>query len=436
MDQKNLFKASSLVCIYTFFKKKNISNKGETIRVFIDGKDIIIFSQLCTDKLYAYISDKEALYHETKELYLCAFEGDTLSEKKFFETLGTLIEGITNHDKHTLYEVVGRIATAAGVISTKENEALAQVAHSLGLKEIKAEKSQGHEKGPSTKRTNWMPITIGCLMVCAAGFLLAYSFYWSPGKRKLNQLKLSNIIYQKISFDKFIVASNRYSQKPGGGGKAEEYLSKAVVLYVKGHADVEFDFKSFRLVKDRLVYSGEKIEGMEEVLPFKINVQTSQKDQHTVYEIEPKPVSESNAGEIAKPVGIVAGSLGGFYCGKAGSKAASTFSYIFPLVKTPVLGKMGTNIIGSVTGATVGAVATGATGYIATKKFLTDLQLTPEINGEDLVRILEKAKELIAAELFFDEHMQKDLKESFENYARSFFRDFGVELNEFIYKVN
>ncbi len=330
-----------------------------------------------------------------------------------------------------------------GVIDEREMFVLVEAAKKRGVSEKELDaitQPLQHKDHANTRRTKVMA-GLGTLMV-----LFAFGFLYNSGGTPRNLFHThsvpAKIIFRSITFDKFVVAGNRYMEKGTDG--VERHLSKGFVYYISGSANVNFDLGVFKYEptpgkpdSGRLVCTIQNTENLAkggELLPYTIDVDVSQADQTEVYTVAPQPISEQEARAAGKAVGAVLG-LGGAYVGAKAGASLSPLLQVFPIGRIPVIGKLGANFLGTAAGASVGAAVSGVTGYVATSHLLSGLELTEKMSEKDKTQVMSKAKELIAAEILFDEQLGAELKTAFESYARHFYASQGKTVDGFSYQV-
>lgn len=227
--------------------------------------------------------------------------------------------------------------------------------------------------------------------------------------------RLANISYKKIYFDRYISAGN-FNE-----GERSAQTGKLVIFYIKGSADIQFDLRNIKLQQSangfEAVYSNPAAKEFRDTKPFTVDINIDPKNIVEVIEISPKELNECQKEIAGATVGLVA-SVGGAYVGGKLGTAIGTVSAnpIAPLV-------------GGIAGTGVGAIGGGLAGYILTKKYLTRFKVTGAITQSKKIEILQKTKTLIAAEIFFDKDLSEELKNSFENYVKVFYSQFGIEID-------
>jgi len=210
------------------------------------------------------------------------------------------------------------------------------------------------------------------------------------------------------------------------------------VFHLKGYVDVEFPLEDFELKGDTLIYkkswniNGLGIKG--KVLPYQLTIVVPSKNIHKVYEIKPKKISPEEAEKIGKAAGIILAPIGGYFFAKMGGLAGGTVCAFISKFKKfqPICGFSGQ--IGKLIGGALGGIGT----YLITSKVVSKMaegfSISEELTVAEKEEILQKAKALIVAEIAFDPQLQKELTQSFENYVKNFFAQFGIKIKKIKYK--
>ena len=271
-----------------------------------------------------------------------------------------------------------------------------------------------------TKKKSPIPLFVSFLLFFASVAVAISSFYFFENETKAPlKRRLANISYKKIYFDRYVAAGN-FNE-----GNRSAQTGKLVVFYIKGSADIQFALRNIKLQKNtkgfEAVYANPAAKEFTHTKPFTIDVNIDPKNIVQVLEISPKELSESQVKIAGATVGAVA-AIGGAY---VGGKVGTAIGSVNPNPIAP--------LVGGVAGAGVGAIGGGAAGYILTKKFLTGFQVTGPITQSKKVEILQKAKALIASEIFLDQSLSEELKCSFENYVKDFYGQFGIEIDNIKY---
>ncbi|MEA1973426.1 MAG: hypothetical protein U9N34_09065 [Candidatus Cloacimonadota bacterium] len=250
-----------------------------------------------------------------------------------------------------------------------------------------------------------------------------FIFLFSKGSAvNIEKTKLSNIVYKKVFFERYVVAGN-YNE-----GSRNNKFGKMVIFYIKGNADVKFDLQNLKLKKNgeeyTAVYFNKKAKKKLSTnsLPFTIDVNIDQNNFKEVKEIQPEEISLAEAKKVAAPVGVLAGIGGGVIGAKLGASVGS-------VTGNPIFSLAGLGI-----GGVAGGAAAGAGGYVATTNFLTGLQLTSNIGQGDKEKILYKLKLLVASDLLMNDSIANKLTKDFEKYVKSFYEQFGIEVSKISYQ--
>ena len=282
------------------------------------------------------------------------------------------------------------------------------------------------EKGKFSR--NFLPFVIGLIVfigIVGGGF-----FYLKNRTQNLKSFKINNIAYKRIYFDKFVIARNIYPAKDED--RVSKYLSKAWVFYIKGFVDVEFPLKDFKIEGNTFIYKGGfKYNG--EILPYVLTITVPAENFYYVYEIKPQPVSEEDAGNIGRMVGAVVAPVGGYLGVKGGGSLGNVVCNFIPQAARF---KAICGVAGSIVGGVVGGAGTYLSVSRLTYKLVNGFRFVDKLTVEEKNRLLEEAKKLILLDIASDSDLQRELKKAFENYVRSYFSRYGIEISKVVYETS
>ena len=275
----------------------------------------------------------------------------------------------------------------------------------------------------------FLPFILG-IVVFIGTVAGGYFFMLKKGNQSLKAVKLKNITYKRIYFDKFVIARNIYPAKDES--KASKYLSKAWVFYIKGFVDVEFPLEEFELKGSTLVYKGGfKYDG--EILPYTLTITVPSENFYDVYEINPQPISKAEAENIGNLAGAVTAPIGGYLGAKLGGKVGNMLCNFIPkFAKVKAVCGIGGSILGGAIGGTGTYLFTSNLVY----KLVRGFRFADKITNEEKEDLLEEAKKLISVDIIANSDLQKELKEAFENYVKSYFSQYGVNIEKIVYKTS
>jgi len=435
MDKQLIFKLLTLSGLHM-----NIRLTMSEVQLSEEHKSILeekirgIGKILEINQTFLGVLDKPRLLKEALSEYM-SLMAEGVSDVKICDHIGTCIKD-ANQDIHKLfYDGLIWIALKNdNTISSDEKEILFHFYESckisdqpfenylkstiknLDAKEIKSTENKNES-------INWkFFLAIGTLTVAIIIFSGVYVFT-KPSSSGLANRSLANLSYKKISFERYLAAGNFNS------GARSDLTGKIVVFYIRGTADVEFDLRKLTLSSDKkeLIYNNpeaNKTGIFREVLPYNIKVNIEQQDYREVLNIGPQPINQKQAEKIGQVVGVVAAVGGAYVGGKIGTTVGATVGSFMP----NKIYALSSGAIGGLAGGLLGGAAAGAGGYIATKNFLTGLNITSEISQADKEEILFKAKQLIASELFFNDKLEEELKAAFEKYVKNLYSQYGYEI--------
>jgi len=377
------------------------------------------------------VLDKHTIGEEALNSYSEIFKDKKINDSDLISSIENFILSLDNEQKKMFFDGILLIALKNdNKISVKEKQLLAYFYKKLTISDkdfsdYVEEFINEHDKLiiseyalDKGKKSTEKEISRSLIIIAGIFFLILIgTIFWyininNTSKRKIPPLP--SIVFKKVIFNRYVAAGNFDTTK-------NKLFGKLVVFYIKGEADIQFDVKDVKLEKKNnkwiALYKNPKLPG---ALPFIVDVNISQKDYYEVINVQPKEIDEALASKAGRIVGVVTGIGGAYIGGKMGGIIGSKIG------KVPIF----SGGIGALIGGAVGGAAAGYSGYVFTKKFLTGLRLSPSINQGDKDRILEKAKALIVAELILDENLASEMKNSFENYIKNFYKRFGIEISE------
>jgi|GEM_PF-5839849 hypothetical protein len=282
--------------------------------------------------------------------------------------------------------------------------------------------------GKERSLKSFLPFVIG--LIVFVGIVGGGFFYLKNQTQNLRSFKINNIVYKRIYFDKFVIARNIYPAKDED--RVSRYLSKAWVFYIKGFVDVEFPLKDFKIEGNTFIYKGGfKYNG--EILPYVLTITVPAENFYDVYEIKPQPISEEDAESIGRMVGAVVAPVGGYLGVKGGGSLGNVVCNFIPQAARF---KAICGVVGSVVGGAVGGAGTYLTVSHLTYKLVNGFRFVDELTVEEKNRLLEEAKKLILLDIAADSDLQRELKKAFENYVRSYFSRYGIEISKVVYETS
>lgn len=224
------------------------------------------------------------------------------------------------------------------------------------------------------------------------------------------------LIFKTIQFSKLIIHG-----KPNG---TNEHLDKLNILHLKGEADLYIDVNFLRMDSIQTDFLKKElylIYDSPSQIPISVDVNIPSGNYTLIEEIEPTPISEEKAKAIAKPISWINGGIGALIGGKFGSTLGSTFG-----------GRLG-KFIGSTAGMVSGAASAATAGYVYTKEFFMELELTNN-DLEEKENIIQASKSLIALEIMggnmlsepdYDSKLQKYYQAECERQLKEIMKSFG-----------
>ena len=462
MEKLNkIFKDVSLIGIHLTLRDELEKHIEEISSEKFEEAQKTVLEVLELYKPFMPVLDKQRLLIEVGNMYKDIFKEKELNDSTLISIIEPELVDLDEEDKKIFFDAILLIALKNDdKISVKEKQLLAFFYNNMNISKksfsdyiesfIKSyKKLLISESSESIENDSKRPL----FLICAAGvsFLILIGviiwFNYFPKHTTTKIHNPSSIVFKKVLFERYIVAGNFDT------AKSNNFFGKLVVFFISGEADIQFDTKNITLKKvdnnswkdihnrfgilfgktnDDLnnnwiaVYKNPKPKKfqLKNVLPFIVDVNISQKDYYQVINVQPEKINESLASKAGKIVGTVVG-IGGAYIGaRCGASIGSAIGKI-PIVSGG---------IGALIGGAAGGAAAGYTGYVITKKFLTGLQLSPSINQADKDKILEKAKALIAAEYLLNEEQATWLKDSFNNYIKEFYKNFGINIIKITYQ--
>ncbi len=377
---------------------------------------------------FSGILNKTQLVKNAAEGYVQIMPEEIDDEAFFEQLIPHLKEADMNSRKNFIDGAIYIAKRNDNVISEEEKNLLEYLYNELEVSSdnldqymdntIKDKKKRGKNK----KSSNLKKIAPGIVLILVLSGVLFYLFNQDRAVR-IEDSKLSNVVYKKIYFERYVVAGN-YK-----GGSRSKKLGKMIIFYIKGNADVKFDLKNLELKKisdnqyTAVYYNKQAKQRLSKnSLPFSIDVNIAPKDYYQIKEIQPDPISESEAKKVAKPAGVLAGIAGGVVGAQLGGSVGSATG-------NPVF-----SLLGMGTGGLLGAGAAGSAGYVATSNFLTGAQITSDINQGDKEKILHKSKLLVASDILLKDSVVSKLQKDFEEYVKSFYKQFDIKVSDIKYQ--
>lgn len=267
--------------------------------------------------------------------------------------------------------------------------------------------------------------SLTALLVALALFAAAAGGAWLAWRevrqdREAQGRRLSNVLFRRVLFERFVVAGN------SGSGTDGELTRRLLCLHLRGEASISFDLRRLRREtrggRQVAVYAYPEARdlGLDGVLPFLVEVRVAPDDVREALAVEPRALDAADVNAPARAVGVVAGLAGAYVGARTGAGVGTT-----------VFGLPG-RLAGAGLGALAGGGAAGAGGFVLTRKLLCGLRLGGPLTQRHKDEILEQARILIAAELLFDSELAAELTEAFRGYARALYAQLGLPVDEVV----
>ena len=132
-------------------------------------------------------------------------------------------------------------------------------------------------------------------------------------------------------------------------------------------------------------------------------------------------------------VGAVVAPVGGYLGVKGGGSLGNVVCNFIPQAARF---KAICGVAGSIVGGVVGGAGTYLSVSRLTYKLVNGFRFVDKLTVEEKNRLLEEAKKLILLDIASDSDLQRELKKAFENYVRSYFSRYGIEISKVVYETS
>ena len=400
---KHIFSLIVTNAVYAFLKEKypdyHIIDED-------DDKNIKeLTSHLSEIESYAHIPDKKLIikaeYQKIKQ-YMITSE---FREEKLLSSIKENSQDLSIEEKEAVLNSVIYVMHMDKKISKTEKPIILQVAKFLGL-DISYKKAIKNYKNFEFKESSFPVKTFIFGLLFLAG--IAGGLYWKylQESNVNTYFEKNELTFSEVYFNKFIIYQNKF-------GTSEHFIKQAI-YHLSGTAEISIDVDNFKFepVTKTLIVSYQE--------PSLFNVNINLKNTLEVDRINPKPISKEEAKNLAVVVGF-AGAYGG---GKAGSSLVKLLGSILP----PKY-----EFIANITGAGLGGIAGGVTGYFISNKLLKGLSLSNEITEKEKSEVINSAKELIKAQMSINPELLKNYKKNFEQFIKLQFKRHGENIKHIKY---
>jgi hypothetical protein len=385
----------SMISSYVYLKEKyddlSVLAEDETLKDLDE-----IYAILRPLEKYLIVPDKKNIISKAMtELSNIYKETNLYRDKIFLSKIAEYSKNLEEDEKIEILNILIYVTMKDKRVSTKEKEAILQVAKAFGINYGYNELIKNFENSELYKSNNIILITI---LIFSLALLGAFSYFEYKKSQKDNRVNIFNekkISFSQVFFNRFVIYKNKVS-------KPNEYFRKEAVFYISGEAEVSFN-------PDNIVYDSNS-KKVTYILPkdSPFNVEIGNIKSLLVDEIEPKPINKEDARKYAVTIGIAGGILGSY----AGGTLASLYS-------NPM------NLIG---GTLIGGLAGGLGSGIVAFKSLEGKYLSKKITLKEKREISDKSIELIKALLKYNSDLVAEYKKSFVHYIKRKYAYFGKEV--------
>jgi len=403
---KQIFSLIVKNAVYAFLKEKypNYQVIGDD-----DVKNIDILTERLSEiEDFAYIPDKhrmvEAEYQQIKEFMI----NSEFREEKLLESTSIQSQSLTSDEKKKVLNSVIYVMHMDNKISKTEKPIILQVAKFLDMhtdyETIVRDYKNSEFKEPMS---TLLLVFIGLLFLSS----IVVGLFWKIKQQNssMNVFKNNELTFNEVYFNKYLIYENKYDVD-------NDHFKKQAIYYLSGKVDVSVD-------TDNLSYNQmTKTVTLSVPKPPLFQLEMNFKPILEVDRLDPKPINEEEANNVAAVVGIA-----GAYSGaKVGAKGGDMLSLVLPpnlkLFSQPIA-------------AGAGAVLGGTGAYFVTSNLLEGMQLSKIITQREKSEVLQTGKELIKAQMSIDEELVNMYKNNFKQYITLQYGKYGKEVKDVLFKA-
>jgi len=238
------------------------------------------------------------------------------------------------------------------------------------------------------------------------GLAVAAFMYVSDQKPKINLFQTDKYEFYELTFNRYIFYKKKFLSPKTDD--VTRHFRKYAVYYISGKAVVSFNPKLLQLNSEK-----DTVSIPESAFKVEINVPPSKELE--IDKANPKPITESEANEMAAVVGLAAG--------VSVAKGSWSLTKFLPPNVQPYAAAISGGL---------GAVGGGA-AYLVTSNVLDGLKLSSDISETERDEVLKTGKHLIKAQVTADEAIRALYKEQFETFIKAKYQAVGINVSNIQY---
>lgn len=395
------FQTLSLVFTYIFLKEKYPSLKDPAIR---ERQDVdVIYERLREYEAYAHVPNKKKFILEGFDHINSHGTDDEFDEEELLTLVRQLSVELDPKQREEIFRSLVQAAKADNHISADEKEVICQVGVAL--------KIENPQQWLSSQKT-WIGIAVAALLFFSvAGF--AYYLYSSISGGGVNTYRRENIVFSEVFFNRFLIYKNRFNVE-------SDWMRRQAVFYLNGSAEIAFEPSQISYDES----SGTLSLACSSAAPdSQFQMIYHFDDPVIVDQVDPRPISESEAKTAASVIGIAGSALGV----TAGAKFGSVLSSFAP--------KQYKFVTQAGAGALAG-LAGGLGGYYFALDSLTGTQLTKDISPAEILVITQAAMDIIKAALEAEGELTNIFEERFQTFIQAEYAERGKNISRVSFDCN
>jgi hypothetical protein len=400
MNQR--FYLITLLSTYVFLKEhcKKLENCSSEKRNDNIDKILQLLQPL---EAYVHIPDKiDFISKAYDEVELIWAENKKGQEKVFFEEVKKYAKNLKKYEKREILNILIYVVNEDDKISMLEKEFLLQLSSVFEFNEDYKELLAFYEKSPFKK-----PFSIKKMSVIASLLIIIlmvglYILSKTINSEGIHIFKEEKIMFNKLSFNRFIVYKNKYIIE-------NTHFAKQAVFNINGKAEIGFDPQNINYDPESqtVTYLFPK------EAPFIVEVSSK---ALLIDEANPVPLTEGEAAKMSTGLALAGGLIG--------AKAGSTIGSLYP----NKLVKMGATLSGGV----MGSAASGILSFNA----LNGLQVSENITKKEKALVIKKSKELVKIILTYNDELISMYKQNFKKYIKSKYASEGLIVDKVLFSTN
>ena len=401
MNQR--FYLITLLSTYVFLKEhcKKLENCSDEKRNDNIEKILQLLQPL---EAYVHIPDKidfmKQAYDEIESIWKEKQQGQ---EKVFFEKVRHYAANFKKYEKREILNILIYVVNEDDKISMLEKEFLLQLSSVFEFREDYKELLSFYDKSPFKKPFPIKKMSLIASLLIISLVIGLYILLRTINTGGIQIFKEEKIMFNKLSFNRFIVYKNKYSIE-------NTHFAKQAVFNINGTAEIGFDPQNIQ-------YDPESQTITYLLLPKKAPfiVEVSSKAL-LIDEANPAPLTENEATKMSVGLALAGGLIG--------AKAGSSIGSLYP----NKLVKMGATLSGGVAGSAV----SGILSFNA----LNGLQVSKNISKKEKALVIKTSKELVKTVLTYNDELVNMYKQNFKKYIKSKYAAEGLTVDKVLFSTN